>query len=319
MGSFTKLKDILNTGDNFLLICHEQPDGDALGSLLAFASALKNNGKEVGMVCTDPVPAIFSFLPGSDKIKDDFLVGNFDAIILLDNGDLRRTGFSKRILTAKEKKVPIINIDHHPKNDLWKIASINYVDESSSSSSEIVYEILSGLGWSITPKIATLLLAGIFNDTGGFQHTNTTPKVLNIVSDLMNKGAKLKLISENISSSHSVARLKLWGIALNRMLINKKFGVVSSFLLRKEIEKLNASDDEVSGLVNLMNSVPESKIALLLYETSDGNIRGSLRTENSGVDVSFLAKLCGGGGHKKAAGFTLKGKIEKIDNVWRVV
>lgn len=319
MGSFTKLKDILNLGDRFLLICHQQPDGDALGSVLAFAEALKNNGKEVSVVCKDPIPPIFSFLSGVENFKNDFLVGNHEVIILLDNGDLRRTGFSKRILTAKTKNVPIINIDHHPKNDLWKIVTINYVNESASSSSELIFEILYGLGWNITPKIATLLLAGIFTDTGGFQHANTGEKVLNIVSELLNKGAKLKLISENISNFHSVIRLKLWGIALNRMLVNKKFGIVSSFLLREEIEKLNASEDEVSGLVNLMNSVPESKIALLLYETADGNIRGSLRTEENTIDLSWLAKLCGGGGHKKAAGFTLKGKIEKKDNVWRVV
>lgn len=319
MGSFLKLKNILEEKEKFLLICHEQPDGDALGSLLAFSEGLKNNGKEVIMVCKDSVPDIFSFLPKSSEIKNDFLVGSHESIILLDNGDLRRTGFSKRILVAKEKNVPIINIDHHPKNDLWKVASINYVNEDSSSSSELVFEILTGLKWDITSQMATLLLAGIFTDTGGFQHTNTSEKVLHIVSKLLSGGAKLKNISDNVSNSHSVARLKLWGIALNRMIVNKKLGIVSSFLLRNEIEKLQASDDEVSGLVNLMNSVPESKIALLLYETSDGNIRGSLRTENSGVDVSVLAKLCGGGGHKKAAGFTIKGKIEKVDNVWRVV
>lgn len=319
MGSFTKLKDILNTGDNFLLICHEQPDGDALGSLLALSEALEANGKKVSMVCCDAVPEVFSFLPGTERIQSDFLIGNSEAIVLLDNGDLRRTGFPKRVLTAKEKNIPIVNIDHHPKNDLWKAATINYVDESSSSSSELVYDILCGLDWKITPKIATLLLAGIFTDTGGFHHTNTSEKVLNIVSDLLSKGAKLKLVSDKISNFHSVTRLKLWGIALNRMLINKKLGIVSSFLLRSEIEKLNASEDEVSGLINLMNSVPESKISLLLYEASDGNIRGSLRTESSAIDVSALAKLCGGGGHKKAAGFSLRGKIEKIDNVWRVV
>lgn len=319
MGSFIKLKDILGEGDNFLLICHQQPDGDALGSLLALNEALKNHGKNTEMVCADSVPEVFSFLPNSEKIKSDFLIGNFDAIILLDNGDLRRTGFAKRILAAKEKSIPIVNIDHHPKNDLWKIATINYVDEGLSSSAELVYEILQGLNWRIDPKIATLLLAGIFNDTGGFQHANTSTKVLNIVSDLLSRGARLRLVSDNIANAHSVARLKLWGIALDRMLVNKKLGIVSSFLLRTEIEKLNASEDEVSGLVNLMNSVPETRVALLLYETCDGNIRGSLRTENSDIDVSWLAKLCGGGGHKKAAGFTLRGKIEKVDNVWRVI
>ena len=321
MGSFTKLKDILNGGDSFLLICHRDPDGDALGSILALSEALKNEGKKVSMVCLDRVPVIFSFLPDVCQLKKDFLIGNFDAIVLLDNGDLRRTGFPERITRIKEKNIPLINIDHHPKNDLWKYATINYVNELASSTSELIYEIFNGLEWKITPKIATALLAGIFYDTGGFQHTNTSVAVLNIVSDLLKKGAKLKKVSGSISSSHSnsITRLKLWGIALDRLLINRQYGVASSFLLRKEIEKLNASDDEVSGLVNLISAIPDTQVALLLYETEDGKIKGSLRTEKDSVDLSKLARILGGGGHKKAAGFSFSGQIKQINNIWQIV
>ncbi|MCL5410410.1 MAG: DHH family phosphoesterase [Patescibacteria group bacterium] len=320
MGSFSKLKDIFCKGENFLLICHEQPDGDALGAILALSEGLKNNGKKTSMVCSDKIPEIFLFLPGVEQIKRDFLIGNFDVIILLDNGDLKRTGFPERILKVRDKGIPLINIDHHPKNDLWKCVTINYVNDSASSSSELVFEILNGLGWKITPTIATSLLTGIFYDTGGFQHTNTSPSVLTAVSELLNKGAKLKKISESISSSHSnsITRLKLWGIALNRLLINEKYGIASSFLLREDIEKLNASDDEVSGLVNLINAIPETQIALLLYETADGKIRGSLRTEKDSVSVSKLADLLGGGGHKKAAGFSFSGQIKQVNKIWQI-
>lgn len=320
MGSFSKLKDIFSKGENFLLICHEQPDGDALGAILALSEGLKNNGKKTLMVCIDKIPKIFSFLHGVEQIKRDFLIGDFDAVVLLDNGDLRRTGFPDRILKIRERGIPLVNIDHHPKNDLWKCVTINYVNDSASSSSELVFEILNGLNWKITPTIATSLLTGIFYDTGGFQHTNTSTFVLTAVSELLNKGAKLKIISESISSSHSnsITRLKLWGIALNRLLINEKYGIASTFLLRKEIEKLNASDEEVSGLVNLINAVPETQIALLLYETADGKIRGSLRTEKDSVSVSKLADLLGGGGHKKAAGFSLAGKIIQVNNVYGI-
>lgn len=305
-------------GDSFLLICHLQPDGDALGSTLALNEALKNNGKKVLMVCTDDIPEFFLFLPDAQQIKKDFLIGNFDVVILLDNGDLRRTGFYDRVIKIKEKKISLINIDHHPKNDLWKHTTINYVNEKVSSTSELVYEILLGLEWKITPKIATALLTGIFTDTGGFQHANTSASVLNIASELLNKGAKLKKISESVSNSCTVTRLKLWGIALSRLLVNEKYGIASSFLLREEINKLDASVEEVSGLVNLINAIPEAKIALLLYETADGKIRGSLRTEKDAVDVSKLAKILGGGGHKKAAGFTLSGEIKQIDKIWQI-
>lgn len=319
MGSFSKLKDAFAKGEEFLLICHLDPDGDAIGALLALNEGILSAGKKARMVCLNSIPKVFSFLPDIEKIKNDFLLGNFDTVILLDNGDLRRTGFAERIVQISEKKIPLINIDHHPKNDLWKYASINYVNERSSSSSELIYRLFKGLGWSISPKIATALLTGIFTDTGGFHHPNTSVSVLDAVSELLSKGAKLKIISDNISKYHSIKRLKLWGIALNRLVINKKYGIAASILLRKDIEELDATDEEIPGLVNLINAIPESKLALLLYEAMDGKIKGSLRTEKDEVDVAFLAKLLGGGGHRRAAGFEIDGRISKIEGGWEVV
>ena len=319
MGSFNKLKNIIEANTKFLLIGHESPDGDCLGSLLSFGQFIKSMSKDVTIACRDKVPSVFKFLPGVEFIKYDFLMGNYEAIFLLDNGDFRRTGFSDRLKELNKKKVPIVNIDHHQKNDLWKFVNVNHVNEEASSTSELVYDIILGLGGVITPDISTQLLCGIYTDTGGFQHVNTKERVLEITADLLGKGARLKDITKNLSSFRSTAMLRLWGIALSRLKFDTKSGIATSLVTEKDIKKTNATEDDVSGLVNLINSIPESKVALLLYDYGDGRIKGSLRTEKDDVDVSQIAKEYGGGGHKRAAGFKIEGKVVEETNRWKIV
>lgn len=319
MGSFSKIKKLLEEKDKFLLIGHVSPDGDSLGALLSFNEILKKLNKITRIVCKDSISTCFSFLDDVCEIKNDFLLGNFDAVILLDNGDLKRTGFYSRLKKIDTKKFPILNIDHHLKNDIWKIATINYVNENASSVCELIYDLFIGLNIEISPKVATALLCGIYSDTGGFQHPNTSQKVFEIVSDLLNTGAKLKKISENISSSKSISTLKLWGIALGRLKTSKKWEITYSIITQKDICTAGATEEEVAGLVNLINCIPSSKIALLLYETKNGSVKGSLRTDKDGVDVSKIAALFGGGGHKKAAGFSIEGKIVEKNGVWEII
>ncbi len=315
--NLTKLQKILAEKEGFVLVCHIDPDGDAIGSMMALAEILESQGKKVTRICKDPVPVFFNFLAGADLIKNVWKA-DFDAIILLDNGDFRRTGFQSEILAAKNKQIPIINIDHHPKNDLWRIAKINCVDDSASSTCEILAEILTGLGYEINNSIATSLLTGIFYDTGGFQHANTTPKVLEITSELLKKGAKLKIISQKLVSARSMALFKLWGIALSRLTVSQKYGISYSILTQKDLEKTNATEEEIFGLVNLLNTNADSKAALLLYEAENGKIKGSLRTENDAINLTRLAEFLGGGGHKKAAGFTVGGRIKISGDKWTI-
>lgn len=302
-----------------MLICHERPDGDSVGSLLALGVALQSLGKRVTLVSSDPVPDVFKFLDGWQSIQNDFLSGDYKAVVLVDNGDCRRTGFGERIIALKKRSIPLVNIDHHTKNDLWRIANINYVDTEASSTCELIYQIIIGLDIAITPTIATALMTGIYTDTGGFRHSNTSKGVLEVSSELLKKGAKLRTISSNVSNSHSVSMLKLWGIALSRLSMNHDFGLAYSVLTRGDIEQVGANDEEVSGLVNLINAIPECRAALLLYETADGKIKGSLRTESESLDLSKLANLLCGGGHKKACGFSFSGHLEQAEDVWQAI
>ncbi|OQA04781.1 MAG: Bifunctional oligoribonuclease and PAP phosphatase NrnA [bacterium ADurb.Bin400] len=319
MNAFQKFKTIIEERNSFLIVCHERADGDSIGSLLALGEVLDSLGKQAVLVSSSGVPPVFRFLKGSDKIKQDFLLGDFEAVILVDNGDFHRTGFADRLAVFHKKRIPLINIDHHPKNDLWRISTVNYVDTNVSSTCELIYSIITQLGVEITPTLATSLLTGIYTDTAGFQHTNTSSSVLEVSSALLRRGAKLKQISANVSNSRSVTMLKLWGIALSRLSFNHDLGMAYSVLTKDDIESVGASEDEVSGLVNLINAIPNSRIALLLYETKDGRIKGSLRTESDNVDLSRLANYFGGGGHRRASGFSLSGRLRQDAGIWRAV
>ena len=318
MGSFNKLKQLLEDKERFALVCHVDPDGDAVGSMIALGRSLEKRGKKVAYICKNPIPPVFHFLTNDAEVKSELSTEGYNAILLMDNGDFRRTGFVTELEKAKKDNIIIVNIDHHPKNDLWKFVSINYADEKASSSSEIVYRLLTGLGYEIDSEIANCLLAGIFYDTGGFKHSNTSVEVFEIVAELLKRGAKLKKISDNLENAKSLPLLKLWGIALERLRTNADYKISFSIIRQSDMEATGAREEDISGLVNLLNSTPESKATLLLYEAEDSKIKGSLRTEKEDVDVAKLAQVLGGGGHKKAAGFTIEGRIEKEGKGWRI-
>ncbi|MFA7253975.1 MAG: DHH family phosphoesterase [Patescibacteria group bacterium] len=318
MGSFNKLKAMLQEKERFALVCHIEPDGDAIGSLVAMGEYLRQNGKRASLVCNDDIPNVFQFLVEAENMGRT-IPENCDIVILLDNGDFRRTGLVKELTEIKKKGIPIINIDHHSRNDLWRFVSVNHADDRASSTSELIYDILVGVNFQITPRIATALLSGLYNDTGGFRHQNTSKKVLDTASELLKRGAKLKQIIKNIENSHPVSMFKLWGIALNRLKINEKYGFAVSYLKASDLEAVGGSEDDLSGLVNFLNMVPEAKASLLLYESETGKIKGSLRTETNDIDLAHLAGLLGGGGHKKAAGFAIEGRIEEGNNSIRII
>ena len=321
MASYNKLINFLEREDvqKFLLIAHERPDGDTVSATLAMARLLRSTGKNITIASSQGVPEVFKYLPDWRQAKKDFLLGDFDAVILIDNGDLKRTGYADRIIKAKLRGMPIVNIDHHPKNDIWKYASINVVDEEASSTCEIIYGLFQKLGVPIENDIATMLLTGIYTDTGGFQHTNVSAKTLRVASELMSRGAKLKNISDNVSNHKSPSMLKLWGIALDRITYLRDIKLIYSVITRADIESVGASEQDLAGVVNLISTVAEDVVALLLYEVPDGKIKGSLRTESSKIDVARIAKLFGGGGHKKAAGFLIEGRLEKIKDGWKII
>jgi phosphoesterase RecJ-like protein len=307
---FSQVEEYLKKSNRILILLHQSPDGDTISSSLALATYFRRIGKSVDLAVKDEVPQIFDFLMSEDEIKKDFLLGDYDLIFAVDCGDAIRTGFPVRLEKISKIK-PLINIDHHFRNNLHKIAKLNIVDGSASAAAEIVYDLLISLGAKIDSKIATFILAGIYYDTGGFQHSNVTERTLKTVSECISLGGRISLVAKNISANKKTSGLRLWGIALKRMQLNAN-GVVFSYLTKKDLAAVGADSEEASGIVNLINTVPGSRMALLLIESPDGKIKASLRTEEEGVDVSKFARLFGGGGHRKAAGFTVEDSLESL-------
>ena len=317
---YSKSADFIIKNDNFLIISHIKPDGDTIAGALALNLFLKEIGKKSTPVCLEAVPKAFDFMRSIINFRQDFLFGDFQAVILVDNGDLKRTGFDQRIKEYARLKKPIINIDHHPQNDIWKIAKINLINEEVSSSSEIIYHLLEKIDPSlINSQIAAALLCGIYTDTGGFKHSTTSSETLAIASRLLSAGAKLKEISESFSDKHPFPTLKLWGTVLKNLRFKEDFQAMISVVTQLDIQSAGANDDDLAGVVNMMNSVPGPEFVLLLYETKDGNIRGSLRSDSTKIDLARIAKLFGGGGHKRASGFLIPGRLVIEGNYFNIV
>lgn len=311
--------DWLHRYDTILIIIHQFPDGDTIASSLALARALKKLGKLVTVAGKDPVPAPFTFLPESATIQRDFLGGDWQVIIVLDCGDLKRTGFVERIRAFARDKKRLVNIDHHPKNDLHKIANITYFDGSAAAVGEIVTDIIDLLGVRIDKEMATCLLTALYTDTGGFKHSNTTVKTLEYAARFMAAGARLKKISNNISNSKSVASLRIWGVILSRILYKPRIGLVSSVVTQQDLAECDATLDDLGGAVNLIGAVPGARASILFVELPDNQIKASLRTESDCVDVSKIAEIFGGGGHKKASGFIINGRIFQEKGKWSII
>lgn len=301
----TALATDLAARDRFLLLIHRNPDGDAVASSLTLALGLRGLGKSADVVCVDAVPEQFRFLPGAGGIKRDFLIGDYDVLVTLDCGDAKRTGFRLRLKQlARSKKMVLVNIDHHAKNDLHSIADFNYVDPSAPATALLVYRLLKALGATIDYRGATCLLAGLYTDTGGFKHANTTAESLQFAAELLALGGRLKDVTRHIKQATSVARLKLWGIALSRVRQHPIFNLVSTRISQSDIERVGAAADDVAGIASLLATIP-ADLAVLVVELPDAtHVR--LRTKNRRIDLAPLAAYLGGGGRKSAAGFVVR-------------
>ncbi len=306
MNTTHAVTDLITAKQSFLLLVHHSPDGDAIASSLALGLTLRKLHKAVDVVCADPIPEQFQFLPSATTIKQDFLVGDYDVIVTLDCGDSRRTGFRDRIRElVKKNHKPLINIDHHPKNDLHNLASINFVDGKAPSTSFLVAKIIAALNVSLDYRLATCLLTGLYTDTGGFRHENTTTEALTFASQMLSCGARLKDITANITQSTTIPRLKLWGIALSRLVYHEKFQIVSTRISFHDMLVTGATESDIGGIANLMGTI-EAELAVLVIEMADDSVQVRMRTKSRSVNVAKLASYFGGGGQKKSAGFSVK-------------
>lgn len=294
-----------------LLIPGTNPDGDSVSSVCALRFYLEAAGIPSAIFCPTPVQQNLTFLPGALEIKNDQALFNnpdLDTIIVCDAGDLRYAGLAG-ILATMTKRPTIINIDHHVSNEHF--GDFNLVNPSAAATTEVIYGFFKAVNFPLTEDTATCLLTGIMTDTEHFSNAATTASAMDMASDLITRGARLHIIREQTQNNKPVALLKLWGIALARLYYQPRHDSVVTYIFQKDYEHYGLAENEVNGISNFLNNLGEGKYTLFLKETTDGQIKGSLRTTRDDVDVAALAKQFGGGGHQKAAGFMIPGRLEE--------
>jgi phosphoesterase RecJ-like protein len=307
--------ELVKDSFRILIISHRKPDGDTLGAACVLKMGLQRNlGKEqVTLACIDEVGERFKFIPGVDAFVRDFGdLKSYDLVIVVDCGAHYMTKYHETYPELLSGKTPLINIDHHASNDMF--GSLNIVDEFSASATVIIYKMFKFLGWKISADMATGLLAGLYNDTGSFMHSNTDKEVYDVSADLVALGANFSLIAKSIFKTNPVSTLKVWGRALDRVQLTEK-GFLLSVVTAKDLQECGADSEDLSGVVDVLNSVPNSNFTAMISEDGKGNVKGSFRTNKEEVDLLPIVEKLGGGGHRKAAGFTIKGSLAKKE-VW---
>jgi len=312
---FVKFGKLLKEANNVLCISHKKPDGDTLGTTCAIYQLAKMMGKQVDMACIDPISEKFNFLPEINRFVREFDYRQYDLLIVSDAGASYMTKYHEVYPGIFDGNIPVINLDHHASND--NFGTLNIVDVNGASTTVLLYKIFQFLKYKITPAIATAMLCGIYNDTGSLMHSNTNLEVFEITGKLMEAGGRVNIIAKNLFRTTPVTTLKVWGKALERATINDQ-GVVVTVLTNNDLLEVDGKQDDLSGLVDFLNSVPGSKFTVLLNEDDRGNVKGSFRTRRDDVDLAELAGQFGGGGHKKAAGFSMPGRIYQ-ETRWKVL
>ncbi len=313
--NFAKAKDLIDASSDILLTMHERMDGDDGGALLAMGYQLEKMGKTVTYSIKKGVPPSLNFLPNSNKIADDIEHKNFDLLITFGCSSKDRCGSEKTM----SLEIPVLNIDHHPDNTGF--GQVNVVDHKKSSVAELVYDFFVWNKWPITKDIATCLLTGIITDTGCFMHSNTQSSTLKAAGELMSRGAHINKIVGQVYKNKSLQTLKAWGKAMENSYYDEKHKIIYSAMTEQDLANFQSLPQAAfEGFVETLNTVPEAKFAMFLRQ--DGNvIKGSLRSDTfKNIDVSKIAHIFGGGGHKLAAGFSVAGKLMKDENgKWKAV
>jgi len=298
--------------DRFLVAAHENPDGDALGSMLGLTLGLRSLGRDALMyLAVDaPLPAEYAFLP-LDEIRHD---GPDDlaerVLVAVDCANRRRIGEDD---TVVETALRVVDIDHHHDNS--RFGDVNLVDADASSTAEIVRDILRELDVELTPEIAEALYVGLVTDTGRFQYTNTTPKALRLAAELVEAGADVHDVFRHVYESVQFAKLKLLARALERAQLFEGGRLVVSYLLKDDFGDVGAEEPYSEGIIDHLRSVEGSEMVALIREPprhESAERRVSLRSSHDEVDVSAIAREMGGGGHRQAAGFSSEKPIGEI-------
>jgi phosphoesterase RecJ-like protein len=305
--------EALRKHDRFLVTTHENPDGDALGSMLAMTLALTQLGKDAVLYLYGdvPLPAEYSLMRLDGllrRVPDD---AGERVLIAVDCANESRLGPDSEVL---QNAPLVLDIDHH--HDNTRFGDVNLIDPRASSTGELLRDVFRELGVEITPEIAEPLYVAVVTDTGRFQYTNTTPKSLRLAAELIEAGADHHRIFQGVYESVQFAKLKLLARALERAQVYEGGRLVVSHLLRDDFREVGAAEPYAEGIIDYLRAVEGADMSVLIREppTRSGGPtrRVSLRSSHDELDVSAMARKQDGGGHRQAAGFSSEDTVEEI-------
>jgi phosphoesterase RecJ-like protein len=298
-----QILDLVSAASRILLVTHVMPDGDAIGSLLGLGHLLEEQGHDVTMICVDPVPDVYSWLPGSQRIVRSGLL-HHDLVISLDCSDARRMG---EVDLSEMQAVPLANIDHHVTNTFF--GAVNWVDPSSVATAQMVLNLADFADWEVSAMVATCLLTGLITDTRSFRTPNVDDVALRSALRLTEQGAAINEITQRVLEQRPLASIRLWGQAIERLEL--KDGVLWTEVTQEMRARWRLPEDGESGLTNFLSGVREASVVVVFSEKNNGTVDVSMRAVPE-YDVARIALRLGGGGHPQAAGCTLEGDLEQV-------
>ena len=305
----------LKNSRRVLLASHVNPDGDAIGSLLAMGRTLEKLGCEVELYNESSIPAVYRFLPGVDRIHKHLdTVKRFDTAVALDCGDLSRVGTEADRIAG----IPtVINIDHHATNT--RFGCYQLVDVDACATCEIIHRLIQTMKLEMDATIATAIYTGILTDTGSFRFSNTNQAAFAICEAMVTLGVSPSSVAQHVYGTYSLGRIKLLNLALDSIEISNNGQVSIMTVTREMLADTGTQPEDADGLINYARRIQDVKVAALIHELenerSDQGLKKrfhvSLRSDGS-VDVAAIATDFGGGGHAGAAGFSVESRLSDL-------
>jgi bifunctional oligoribonuclease and PAP phosphatase NrnA len=303
-----RLVSHIQSGRRFLVSSHQRPDGDAIGSAVGCALALREIGKDADVVMDGVPPHFLRPFPAVDQIRVAATVDEAsDGAIIMECSSLDRTGVSGL------DRSPVLNIDHHVGNTRY--GAINWVDESAAACTELVFTLIESLGIRLTPAIATHLYLGLLTDTGSFRFSNITPRSFEIARRCVEAGANPQWIASTHYDSSTLGRVRIFGQVLNTMRLDDSGRVALLTMTNADAAAAGATYDDTEGLINFPLGVKDIQAVAFFKEAGPDDWRVSMRSKGA-VDVGAIARAYGGGGHKNAAGCSVRGPLSELQDTF---
>lgn len=308
--SLNKVLEVIEHNDNFLITSHIDPEGDSLGSQLALAQLLKAKKKKCIVVNHSSIPPQYKFLPFLDIIKKPTKQFRGEVVLILDCPEINRTGGVEQVINDD---CLVVNIDHHISNK--RFADINWVEPNTSCTAEMIYKLYQCFNIKLDRKIALCLYVGILVDTGSFHYSNTSPHTHRLASQLLKFNINPAWVYEQLYENMAISDLRLLSLVLDTVNIDSRGKIAWIKLTQRMLKKSKTKIKEGECFIGKIRALQGVKVAIFFRETEEKDkIKVSLRSKGD-VDVNKIAQVFGGGGHKAASGLTIKGSLDKAEEM----